>query len=242
MDVCIHTDNKKYTIEQHLAKAFSHIDLSAPVQHSTVRNSDALNGRIWKGDEPVYWNLESDYEHLSTKQLENICKAAFLEPSFKTPLIIRRRKTADVQLKINWLGKKDEKFFTSPSILAFAYGPAGGLGGDITMNADALWLLRKTPLTAKEAKEKGYIDNFQFPDNLIRFYDPVHTMKHEGGHAIGMEHITDNARRLDTVMFPFYNGLHIFGEADLEYLTRLYGSASLPHWFKELIRTRILRL
>ena len=242
MDVCVHTDDSKYNLKNIPSIEFSHINYSAPVKHSTVVNIDALGSRTWKGDEPIYWNLESDYEHLSTKQLEDICKAAFLEPSFETPLIIRRRKTADVQLKINWLGKKDERFFTSPSILAFAYGPAGGIGGDITMNADALWLLDKEALTAQDAYDRGLIEGFSNPTNIIKFYDPVHTMKHEGGHALGMKHITDSARRLDTVMYPYYNGLRMFGDADLEYLIRLYGSSSIPHWFKEWIRARILRI
>lgn len=242
MDVCVHTANKKYSLRPEFSLEFSSVDYSAPVKHSTVLNEDALGGRIWSGEEPIYWNLESDYEWLTQKELENICKGAFLEPSFETPLVIRNRKTADVQLKIKFLGQKDEKYFTSPSILAFAWGPSTGLGGDITMNADVLWLLRNTPLTAKEAKELGYIDNYSYPESKIKYYDPVHTLKHEGGHALGMRHVEDEKYRYEAVMFPFYNGLRMFGKPDIKYLTDLYGSASISHWFKEVLRARILSI
>lgn len=135
---------------------------------------------------------------------------------------------SDAHIIINWLGKKDEPYFTSPSTLAFAWGPARSLGGDVTMNADVLWLLRKTPLLAKEAKELGYIQNYVNPDNRIKYFDPLHTFKHEGaGHALGMRHIEAATEAQHAIMYPFYNGLRKFGDADKNYLASLYGKIDI---------------
>lgn len=170
-------------------------------------------------------------------------RSAFLESSIQTPLIInqRRKETSDAQIIINWLGKKDEPYFKSDSTLAFGYGPSKGLGGNITMNSDVLWRLDKTPLTVKQAFELGYILDYDrnHPDNVMRTYDPLHTIKHEGGHALGMRHIEIESERFSAVMYPFYNGLRKFGGADNKYLTDLYGKSSISHQIKEYLRNKI---
>ena len=233
-DLCIHTNDKKYTMAKQ--------SLSGEITHKTKPHPNALGRQIWDDTETIYWKLESGYEWIKPKQMDQLIKYAFLESSFETPLVIRKRNrpTADAQIRINWLGKKDDSYFTSPSTLAYAFGPAGGLGGDVVMNSDNLWLLRNTPLRADEAKELGYIDNYQFPDNLIKFYDPLHTMKHEGGgHALGMDHLTDQSLRYIEPMFPFYNGVRKFSQAGLDYLHQLYGQASGFHKAKEMMLNRI---
>ena len=168
-------------------------------------------------------------------------KASLLESSFATPLIIRQRKrqSSDAQIIINWLGAKDEPYFRNrPKVLAFAYGPSRGLGGDCTMNTDHLWLLRKTPLPASEAFDRGYIHDY-FEGNTIKYYDPLSTLKHEvGGHSLGMRHL-DGVENKESIMYPYYNKRRKFSKADLAYLTSLYGAASISQKIKNYLRNRI---
>lgn len=238
MHLCVHTDNKEYHEKEEL---LLNVSSSTPVYSNVKYNANALNNAVWAGNEPVYWSLESDYEFIHKDVLKDVIKGAFLEPSFETPLVIRNRSTADAQIKIKFLKKVDEPYFTSNSILAFGYGPGKGIGGDITMNADVGWWLGPK-ITMKEAKELGMIDSYQdgFGDNIYKTYDPLHTLKHEGGHALGMRHLTDSSLKYTAVMYPYYNGLRTFGQADLDYLHELYGNSNIPHRWKEIITKRIL--
>lgn len=243
MEVCVHTNDKKYELKPVEASLLSS-SLTAVISHATKPDDRALGSRIWDDAETVYWKQESSYDFLTPGQQTKLVKLAFLEASMETPLVIRRRRrsTADAQIKINWLGGADVPYFKdSKGTLAFAYGPAKGIGGDITMNSDNLWLLRSKPLTVVEAFEKGYIDDYNrsYPENTVRYYDPLHTMKHEGGHAIGLRHITNEEQRYSAVMFPYYSGLRTFGTADKIYLHDLYGKASVNHKIKEMILNRI---
>ena len=211
--------------------------------HKVKTNSNALNNRVWD-ESPIYWQNDSDYDFISSDKLEKMIKLAFLESSFETPLVIRQRHrlTADAQIKIRWLKKEDDPYFKQTTgVLAYAYGPSGGIGGDITMNASKPWWLGKR-LTAREAFNIGLIERFDpaHPDNFIQTYDPLHTMKHEGGgHSLGMRHLTDSSLRYTAILYPFYNGLRKFGEADKNYLHELYGKASVSHRIKEMLLNRI---
>lgn len=243
MQVCVHTNDKMYREHQLGPQDLTFRSLTDAITHATKPNVTALNNKIWDEKEIVYWKRESSYQWIDDKTMDNMIKNAFLETSFETPLVIRQRKkdTADAQIIINWLGMKDEPYFKSPSTLAFGYGPGPGIGGNITMNADNLWLLRKTPLTVEEAFNLGYIADYDrnYPTNKIKFYDPLHTLKHEGGHAVGMRHIETLTERLLAIMYPYYNGLRKFGLADLGYLASLYGKASINHRIKEELLSRI---
>lgn len=244
--ICVHTDDKKYSEIEIEPTEFSSQSLTS-LTHGTTNNTDALNNQIWDDSETIYWTNDSDYEFISEKDQEKLIKLALLESSFETPLVIRqrKRKSADAQLKINWLKMKDEKYFKSTSTLAFGYGPGRGLGGDVTMNADVLWLLRKrgeSALTVKEAFDRGYIEDYnrEFPNSTVKTFDPLHTMKHEaGGHAMGMRHIENVEQRLTAIMYPYYNGLRKFGDADKKYLWELYGKSSLNQRIKDILLSRI---
>lgn len=214
-----------------------------PITHATKPHSNALNNRIWDENEIIYWKMDSEYEFIPKKKQENLTKLAFLESSLETPLVIRKRNrsSADAQLLINWLGAKDEPYFKGKfSTLAFAYGPARGLGGDVTMNADQPWWFGK--LTMKQAYDMGMIQNYNraYPDRPLKTFDPLHTMKHEGGgHSIGLDHITNQAYANTAIMYPYYNGLRKFGAADKTYLHELYGNANLLKKIKEILLNRV---
>lgn len=212
------------------------------ITHATKRNDNALGKRIWD-ESPIYWKQESEYDFISKDIQEKITKLAFLESSFETPLVIRQRKrsSADAQIVVNWFGAKDEPYFKGKaSTLAFAYGPGGSIGGDLTMNADQLWWLGK--LTMQQAFDIGMIENFDrnFPERFVKTYDPLGTLKHEGGgHSLGMNHIETRTEQFTAIMYPFYNGLRKFGKADKDYLHQLYGKASISHKVRELLLNRI---
>ena len=245
--MCVHTDDKKYTQTPDIAESkFSALNIGT---HKLRTNNDALNNKIWDSSETVFWQLDSEYEFLTKKQQIDLIKAAFLETSLLTPLKIqqKRRQTGDAHIRINWLGGKDEKYFKNrKSVLAFAYGPQVGIGGDITMNSDHLWLLRKEKLTMQEAFEKGYIDESKFdsahPNNTVKFYDPLHTMKHEGGgHSCGMRHLNNPEFANTAIMYPYYNGKRVFSKDDKEYLFLLYGKSNVAHRISSFIQHRMGR-
>jgi hypothetical protein len=233
MRVCFHTTDSGYSIQNVALKELSSIrtSVSDMIEAKTKPHPDALGGRIWDPDETLYWQMDTEYDFLTYDQQIDIIKDCALQPSLLTKLKIqqRRRKTADAQIVWNWLGAKDEPYLKKhQSVLAFAIGPGGGIGGDITMNADQLWLLRDTPLRADEAKKLGYIENFEDPTNHVTYYDPKSTGGHEFGHALGMEHISAQHFSKIALMFPYYNKLRHYGEPDLEYIFRLY--PKIPHW------------
>lgn len=240
--ICVHEPGTYKFIEAptNLKPSFSHF---SEITHKTKPHDDALGKRIWDDSETVYWKMETDYPYIEGRKLEEkAIKLAFLEASFETPLVIRQRKrsTADAQIIINWFGSKDEPFFKDRgSTLAFGYGPSRGIGGDITMNADKPWGLMDEIINGEQFSER--FERETNPNNKYRVYDSQHTLKHEGGHAIGMNHLTDTSLKLSTVMYPFYNGLRKFGEADLAYLHLLYGKANINHRIKEILLARIGR-
>ncbi len=138
--ICVHSDNKQYAMAEAQESDFSAVNIG---NHKLKDNILALNNKTWDENETVYWQLDSDYEWISDEVLADICKDAFLETSLTTKLRInqKRRQTGDAHIKIQYLGKKDEKYFKREGVLAFAYGPQQGIGGDITMNADMIWWL-----------------------------------------------------------------------------------------------------
>lgn len=244
-NICVHTADKLYN-EAEIEKAdISSRSWNDAVIHAIKPHSNALNKQIWDENEIVYWKRDSSYEWIDDKTLDGIIKNLMFESSYQTPLVIRqrRRSSSDAQLKLNFLGPKDEPYFKNrPSVLAFAYGPASGLGGDCTMNSDHIWSLSKTKMTVKEAFDLGMIEDYnrKYPNNILTTYDPYHTLKHEmGGHALGMNHITDINERYTSIMYPYYNGLRRFGEADLKYLHQLYGESGLSHKMIEILSKRL---
>lgn len=237
---CVHTTDKKYVQTQKITERdFSTTNI---ISHKLISNPYALNNQIWDSSEPIYWQLDSEYEFLTKQEQIDIIKAAFLETSLLTPLMIKekRKETGDAHIRINWLGSKDEIYFRDHgSVLAFAYGPQVGIGGDVTMNSDYLWRLDKTPITVKEAYDLGFIKNYDkaYPDNILKTYDPLHTMKHEGGgHSCGMQHLEDVSLKDSAIMYPYYNGKRVFSPEDRKHLFQLYGESNIASRVSRLMQ------
>lgn len=242
--VCVHTNDKNYSLKPESQVRASTIDYSASVKHSVKMNDVSISKRVWSGDEIVYWKMETDYPYIEGVKLEEkICKLALLETSIRTNLVIRQRKkpSADAQLLINWFGKKDESYFKGGGILAFGYGPSGGIGGDVTMNADYPWGLKGELINGADFEDR-FNREVEHEENTFKIYDALHTMKHEaGGHAIGMPHVTALQYRYTALLAPYYNGLRRFGKADLHLLFQLYDKASINHRIQETLLARIGR-
>ena len=235
--VCVHEVGKTYntykTYQVDTIPHFSHDSLF-------VVNPDSISNKVWNPDAgPLYWKLDSDTPDIEGIELEiKLFKRVFLQIGMQTDLVIRRRRrqTADAQMVIGFTSE-DPFFKNRPSVLAYAYGPAEGIGSDITFNDNHIWTLDGKPITAKEAYEKGLIEGFSNPDNKLRTYDAQHTGLHEGGHAVGMEHIP---RSVGTaVLNPMYNGLRRFSNLDLKLLWQLNGKASVSHRIIEMLLARI---
>lgn len=237
LQACFHTDDKKYHFHG-IETAFSH---DTVINEKLIPNDTALGGHIWEGPE-IYWNCDTHYKWLTDEQITNLVKAALLEASLLTPLKIKKknRKMADAQLRLSWLTKAEDSRLISNSTLGYCWGPGKGLGGNCVMNADVLWLLRTTPLLAEEAKQLGMIENYVSPTQKIKYFDPLHTLKHElAGHGLGMRHINDINQQKTAIMYPAYNGLRLFGPGDIQYLQSLYGSIPQPTTIMQDINTRI---
>lgn len=203
---------------------------------------DALGKRLWNPDAgPVYWKMETDYPHIEGRKLERkAIKLAFLQASLLTSLRIRekRRGTADAEIIINWFDDKAEPIFkTSPGYLAFAYGPGEGIGGDITMNASKIWTLHGKPITAIEAFERGMIEGFSNPNNMLKTWDSQHTLTHEGEHTLGCPHLPGCPK---CVIYPWYNRQRILQNGDKNQLWEFYEKSSYWRRAQLFLLARVL--
>jgi len=233
--VCVHDTNKQYNISpEGEMPFFSHDSLF-------VVNPDSLSGKVWDADSgPLYWKLDTDTPDIGGILLEiELFKRVFLQIGMETPLVIRRRRriTADAAIVVTFT-HEDTFFKNRPSVLAYAYGPADGIGGDITFNDNHIWTLDGMPITALEAWEKGLIEGFDNPTNKLKTYDAQHTGTHEAGHAVGMPHIQEDP---NAMLYPYYNEQRIFQPKDLALLHKLYGSSNINHKIKEYLLTKYFR-
>ena len=232
MHVCIHEirDNQPgiYRMEDIKVDEPKFSDDPNFITEATEPNTDALGDRVW-AEKNLYWRLDSDTPDIEGRKQEiNLIKLAFLEASLRTNLIIRgrRKQSQDAHIVINFT-HEDRFFKDRPNVLAYAWGPRRGLGGDITFNDAHIWTVNGLPISGKEAVERGLVENAS-PDSRLRTYDALHTMKHEGGHALGMPHL-ESAIYNRNVMYPFYNGQRHFQTGDLILLHKLYDEAGFGH-------------
>lgn len=199
------------------------------ITEATKTNEFGLGKRVW-AEKNIYWRLDSDTPDIEGRKQEiELIRLAFLETSLKTNLIIRgrRKQSQDAHIVINWT-TEDRFFKDRPNTLAYAWGPREGLGGDITFNDAHIWTVNGKPILGKAAVEAGLVENAH-PDHLLKTYDALHTMKHEGGgHAIGMPHL-ESQNFSDNIMFPYYNGQRNFQSGDLDLLYKLYDKSSFGH-------------
>jgi hypothetical protein len=240
--VCVHEPSKYEMREHDKIPNFSLEPRFVQGENRLTRidDPDAISPFIWNVDfGKVTWQLETDSSDFENRKDQiKLFKRVFFQASLETDLVInqKRRGSADADIRITFQGAKDNKYFKDRrSVLAYAYGASTGIGGDITFNDDHIWTLDGKPITAMSAWEKGLIEGFDNPENLIRTYDAQHTGTHEGGHALSMAHTPDCKH---CVMFPYYNKQRKFQSNDLAILHRFYGKAGVSSRIKAHLYNR----
>ena len=229
-NVCVHESGKYNLIDP----------LSIPGFFSEtkfVRNEDSISKRIYEG-EFVTWKLETDTPDIEGRLNEQkMIKLVMLQIGILIPLKVRQVRRSQQEAEIVITFAQDIPFFIKrPSVLAFAYGPADGIGGDITFNDKYIWSLDVKPLSPEEAISRGFIENAD-PRSTIRTWDVHHTMLHEALHAFGLPHLENQGN----VMNPYYNGERIMQTDDVNYIQLLYGKSSIGHRYWERILSRFGR-
>ena len=228
--ICIHELGEYSTLNPLNISELSH-------ETKFVRNEDSISKRIYDG-EFVTWKLETDTPDIEGRLNEQkMIKLVMLQIGILIPLKVRqvRRSLQEAEIVITFV-ETNPFFLKRSSVLAYAYGPFDGIGGDITFNDKYIWSLDGKPLSVEDALTKGFIEN-GVPGNMIRTFDVHHTMLHEALHAFGVPHLQNSGN----VMNPYYNGVRIMQTDDVNYLQLLYGKSSRGHRYWERILARFGR-
>jgi len=131
-----------------------------------------------------------------------------------------------------------DPYFTSESILAYAYFPQNSIyDGKIVFNDNVLWSLDGKPVTGEEYQRLTG-KKVQYLDNMFKTYNLTHTLIHEIGHSLGLVH----SGYSDDVMYPYYNGLMELSEHDKDRIQYKYGKLSRPKRFLDWLILRKKRL
>lgn len=201
-------------------------------------NKNSISGKVWNHEEPVYWQLEKDGDTMpGIKDEKMMIKKAVLAWSLLIGLKVRQRnrKTADTHIKINFMD--DNIFKKRPNVLAFAYGPSTGIGGDITFNPNHVWTPDGKPIDSQtyfNLTGKRLVN----PNSTARTYNFQHTFTHELGHAYGMPHLEGCK---SCVMFPTYNKQVLPQALDYHTLLQLYPKRRLSSWLMEVLLAKVKR-
>jgi hypothetical protein len=188
----------------------------------------SLSKKIW-ADKTVTWKLESDSPSIEGRNIElEIFRRVFTQIGLYAPnrIVQLNKSTADADIRINFT-KTDPYWVSMPSVLAYAYPPQNGIGGDITFNTKSyIWTPDGAPMPVTKAYDMGLIPGFTDPKNTIKTFKLPHTAVHEGLHAMGVPHI-EKAACPGAMMNPIYNGEILMQKCDIDYLQSLYGTVNL---------------
>jgi hypothetical protein len=125
----------------------------------------------------------------------------------------------------------DDYFKERPNVLAYAYFPSQGeLSGKVVFNNEYIWSLDGESITAKEAFDKGWIDGFDNPNNLMKTYNIIHVLIHELGHTLGLRHDVSGNRDGVDVMDAFYSGALELSDRDIVRILLKYPRRIFSKW------------
>ncbi|XP_076833480.1 collagenase 3 [Brachyhypopomus gauderio] len=150
-----------------------------------VENFSIHPGRPrWENNTITYW-VENYTPDLRMEEVETALQLAFQLWSDATPLNFIRvnHSAADIIMSFSTKDHGDFFPFDGPrGVLAHAFQPGGGVGGDVHFDDDELWTV--------DSGQSGY--------------DLFTVAAHELGHSLGLSHSKDP----DALMYPKYKTLH----------------------------------
>jgi hypothetical protein len=211
--------------------------------HSTISLSTAEQNSSWIPNKwtknPVTYSLVRDSADIEGNTVEKIMVNLAMT-AWEVELgieLIHVRADEKPDIKIEWVTSREDPYFTSPSILAYAGYPQTRYQGVLRMNDDVIWSPDGRSITSElYTKLTGRpIENTR---NTFKTYNANQTLGHEIGHLLGAVHIEDCPLCL---MFPYYNGTITPSARDIQQLLPKYGPRKIKSDLKTRLRTAVER-
>ncbi len=120
--------------------------------------------------------------------------------------------------------EEDDYLKTHPGVLAYAYYPGSSMSGIIVFNDKYVWGMKEGDIR---------VVNPDGSQAIVKVYNLLHTLGHEIGHSLGLDHDHENKW---SMLYPAYNGVLVLHENDVFRIIQLYGyrggSSRLIRWLR----------
>lgn len=164
----------------------------------------------WEQDELVYNVTDScrTLDFNTVRKALNIAMTTWdLEIDVKfTPKWFPQNKDKLSHINIKFESASQSEYFREkPSILAYAYFPGqGSVSGKVVFNNEYIWTMHGNPISGKEAKSKGWVNELTDDNTQIRTYNIINVLIHELGHTLGLRHDATGNNDGADVMDAYY--------------------------------------
>lgn len=191
----------------------------------------------WELDELVY-NVVGVCRTLENKTVRKALNLAMttwdieVDVTF-TPKWHRKNLYKPSHINIDFQDAEESEYFRNkPSVLAFAYFPGqAGVSGKVVFNNEYIWTMNGKPITGKEAKAKGWVNEGTADTTSIRTFSIINVLIHELGHSLGLKHdVSGNKDGVD-VMDAFYDSNRMnLSERDIFRILLKYDRRIFSRW------------